>query len=130
MKWIIGIMIVLFMVSCDDTPEYWKNQSDRYWDNNNIIVEVKGCEYICFYRGDATWGAHKGDCKNPIHQFNKSNVDVKFYNDKGGYDGKITIDSIIVKFDKKRIDYWSHGKIVYMVEITGWGMLVDTDLKK
>jgi len=122
MKKIIGIIIVLFMfVGCNQTPEHWKNQSDKYYDYSHMITEVNGCEYICFYRGDATWGAHKGDCKNPIHQFNKSNVDVKFYNEKGGYDGKITIDSVVVKFDKKRIDYWSRGKIVYMVEITGWG---------
>jgi len=26
-----------------------------------------GCEYVYFSGGTSTWGAHKGNCSNPIH---------------------------------------------------------------
>ena len=128
------LLIIIFFTGigicgCNQTPEQWKNSSDRYWDNNNMITEVNGCEYICFYRGDATWGAHKGDCKNPIHRLNNG-TDVRFYGYGGIYEGNVTADSIVVRYDKKRTEYWNKGKIVYMVEIKGLGMLVDVDLKK
>lgn len=33
----------------------------------------KGCEYIVVNSGSSQWGAHKGNCKNPIHKENGSN---------------------------------------------------------
>jgi hypothetical protein len=31
------------------------------------IFTLNGCEYLVVGVGQARWGSHKGDCKNPIH---------------------------------------------------------------
>ena len=31
------------------------------------IYIIDSCEYIIFYGGSSTWGSHKGNCNNPIH---------------------------------------------------------------
>ena len=31
------------------------------------IYIIDSCEYIVFYTGSSTWGSHKGNCKNSIH---------------------------------------------------------------
>ena len=31
------------------------------------IYIIDSCEYIVFHNGNASWGSHKGNCKNPIH---------------------------------------------------------------
>jgi hypothetical protein len=31
------------------------------------IFTLDGCEYLVVGVGQARWGSHKGDCKNPIH---------------------------------------------------------------
>ena len=38
---------------------------DRYYQ----IYTLEGCEYIVVSPGNShfTWGTHKGNCKNPIH---------------------------------------------------------------
>ena len=43
------------------TAEY-----DRYYQ----IYTLEGCEYIVVSPGNShfTWGTHKGNCKNPIHE--------------------------------------------------------------
>lgn len=60
--------MVLSVMSCD------KNQADRPLLNNiptdsrityNVVV-LDGCQYICGSSGGFT---HKGNCKNPIHQY-------------------------------------------------------------
>lgn len=40
-------------------------QYDRYYQ----IYILEGCEYIVVSPGNShfTWGTHKGNCKNPIH---------------------------------------------------------------
>lgn len=40
-------------------------QYDRYYQ----IYTLEGCEYIVVSPGNShfTWGTHKGNCKNPIH---------------------------------------------------------------
>lgn len=43
----------------DSTSEY---EYTRYH-----IYTLEGCEYIMVNAGSATWGSHKGNCKNPIH---------------------------------------------------------------
>ena len=39
---------------------------DRYYQ----IYTLEGCEYIVVSPGNShlTWGTHKGNCKNPIHE--------------------------------------------------------------
>ena len=31
------------------------------------IYVIDSCEYIVLHNGSASWGSHKGNCKNPIH---------------------------------------------------------------
>jgi uncharacterized secreted protein with C-terminal beta-propeller domain len=33
-------------------------------------IEYDGCQYVYFYLGHASMGAHKGNCTNPIHAYN------------------------------------------------------------
>lgn len=44
-------------------------QYDRYYQ----IYTLEGCEYIVVSPGNShfTWGTHKGNCKNPIHDKTK-----------------------------------------------------------
>jgi hypothetical protein len=44
-------------------------QYDRYYQ----IYTLEGCEYIVVSPGNSnfTWGTHKGNCKNPIHEKSK-----------------------------------------------------------
>ena len=44
-------------------------QYDRYYQ----IYTLEGCEYIVVSPGSShyTWGTHKGNCKNPIHNKTK-----------------------------------------------------------
>ena len=44
-------------------------QYDRYYQ----IYTLEGCEYIVVSPGNShfTWGTHKGNCKNSIHQKSK-----------------------------------------------------------
>jgi hypothetical protein len=36
-------------------------------DTDYVIYVIDSCEYIVFYSGSSTWGSHKGNCSNPIH---------------------------------------------------------------
>ena len=43
--------------------------ADRF-DLQYKVYTFEGCEYIVVAPGNShfTWGSHKGNCKNPIHQ--------------------------------------------------------------
>lgn len=52
-------------------PENEKKEV-KVFDVNELNTEysiyiIDSCEYIVFHNGNATWGSHKGNCKNPIH---------------------------------------------------------------
>jgi len=49
----------------DSTSEY-SNRAYRTYT-------LEGCEYIVVGVGNALWGSHKGNCKNPIHQKESNN---------------------------------------------------------
>ena len=36
-------------------------------DTEYSVYIIDSCEYIIFYGGSSTWGSHKGNCSNPIH---------------------------------------------------------------
>jgi hypothetical protein len=63
MKKLIIIIILFSFYGCDyDTA--------AYEDGTTTIsqtVNFEGCEYVKFGIASNSWGAHKGNCKNPIH---------------------------------------------------------------
>jgi len=54
-----------FAESWEDTNS--RTRGERFNKTDFFIIELDGCEYITGYRNMA----HKGDCKNPIHEHNK-----------------------------------------------------------
>jgi len=59
------IVLGLTAGSCDP-PKYDKPRYDPKIGEFTILT-IDSCEYIVFHNGNATWGSHKGNCKNPIH---------------------------------------------------------------
>jgi hypothetical protein len=68
-------MILLTLVSCKEQesetvvepPKELSKTTDNYYQR---VVEYtyEGCEYIKVGYSKSIWGAHKGNCKNPIHK--------------------------------------------------------------
>lgn len=55
---------ILLLTSCHgDTETYDRDDFD--------IIEIEGCEYIKINSAYGGWMAHKGNCKNYIHIYNK-----------------------------------------------------------
>jgi hypothetical protein len=44
------------------------DNTSRYYDQNYTTYTLEGCEYIVVGMGNASWGSHKGNCKNQIHK--------------------------------------------------------------
>lgn len=67
---LISASIVTMMVGC--SPENEKKEV-KVFDESQLnhlsysIYVIDNCEYIIVHNGNATWGSHKGNCKNPIH---------------------------------------------------------------
>ena len=36
---------------------------------NIVEITYDGCQYVFFGNGFSSWGSHKGNCNNPIHQY-------------------------------------------------------------
>ena len=63
------------MTSCEsyNTPPTISNdvkELDSTGYNGVEVVSYDSCEYIVTGYGNARWGSHKGNCKNPIHYKN------------------------------------------------------------
>ena len=78
----IGLLLLLVgalvLVSCDKRAGFFgssRNVSGENIKEGHQVVVIDGCEYIYYSetQGYAGYGflAHKGDCKNPIHLYNK-----------------------------------------------------------
>lgn len=81
---VIGLLIAIFLHSCKQPKpkvpshiEIIQDSLDRnnilsptsnYYDLRYTVFYLDGCEYIRVGTGSNSWGAHKGDCKNPIHK--------------------------------------------------------------
>ena len=74
---IIGITLGLFLISCNQKPTKKLPENpqeltkDPNTDNHYLKVTeyiYEGCEYIKVGYGQSIWGAHKGNCTNPIHK--------------------------------------------------------------
>lgn len=73
MKKLIYLLPILSMFGCSQNDQYWVDQHAGEIKDKPVII-YEGCEYL--YNGN-TYGetyTHKGNCKNPIHCFNKPSV--------------------------------------------------------
>jgi len=70
---IISLCIMTLMVGCTSREKH-KEVSvynvDSLSNTDYSIYIIDSCEYIIFYGGSSTWGSHKGNCSNPIHENN------------------------------------------------------------
>ena len=77
---LIGLFFII-LFACNErrgpkAPESSRLELDansQYYDQNYKIYTLQGCEYIVIGVGNARWGSHKGDCKNPIHVYKDIN---------------------------------------------------------
>ena len=72
MKYILTSILILLLTCCDTTPV---GESKRKTSNNYTVKIIDGCEYIEHDNGILDYRVysltHKGNCKNPIHQYNQ-----------------------------------------------------------
>jgi hypothetical protein len=57
------LLAVVFLVGCEDENIPKKKIKDVFAFSNVEVVEIDSCEYIYVPNGNASWGAHKGNCK-------------------------------------------------------------------
>lgn len=70
-KTIIALSILL--MGCETTVD--KRSSGEVFNGQDILIVVfDSCQYVYFQNGNASWGGHKGNCNNPIHKRNDSEV--------------------------------------------------------
>ena len=58
------------MVGCssrEKQKEVHTYNVDSLSNTDYSIYIIDSCEYIVFYGGSSSWGSHKGNCSNPIH---------------------------------------------------------------
>jgi len=77
MKYLIALLILFYLTHCkmeDENLEPKTNKFTKISDEyDNLlgcyvkVLEYDSCEYIYVSGGNAGWGTHKGNCKNPIH---------------------------------------------------------------
>lgn len=64
-----SLTLMTLMVGCSERQG--QKEVDVYnvdtLNSNYSIYIIDSCEYIVFYGGSSTWGSHKGNCSNPIH---------------------------------------------------------------
>ena len=81
MKTIATIALAILLTGCGKglTDQEQKQINENYIQkviqqiiNEAPIITRDNCEYLMFYNGHCGYIAtHKGDCKNPIHIYNK-----------------------------------------------------------
>lgn len=67
---IITMCIITLMIGCSERvkqKEVGVYDVETLSHANYSIYIIDSCEYVIFYGGSSTWGSHKGNCKNPIH---------------------------------------------------------------
>lgn len=83
MKRILILISITFLItSCTENPGPKAPDSKRmeldseskYYDQDYKVYTLEGCEYILVGDGNGQWGSHKGNCKNPIHNYNRSGI--------------------------------------------------------
>ncbi len=66
---IISMMIMTMIVGCASRT---KDKEVKVYNidtlnTDYVIYVIDSCEYIVFYNGSSSWGSHKGNCSNPMH---------------------------------------------------------------
>jgi hypothetical protein len=67
---LISASILTMMVGCAPAD---KKKEVKVFDESQLnhliysIYVIDSCEYIIVHNGNATWGSHKGNCSNPVH---------------------------------------------------------------
>jgi hypothetical protein len=65
---IFAALIIFIATSCEDRV-HDSSQPTELSDVKDVEVMVyDNCEYVVAGRGKYQWGAHKGNCSNPIHE--------------------------------------------------------------
>ena len=72
-----NIFLILFIIpvvlmslnSCNPSPKEKVIEVTNY-----DIYTLDECEYVRFGHGNFSWGSHKGNCSNPIHKGQSSDV--------------------------------------------------------
>ena len=76
-KIFLTLLLGLIIISCE-TPNVDRKTTGSIYSRAGYKIEeitYDGCQYIGFFHGSKTdWGAHKGNCNNPIHKENKLTV--------------------------------------------------------
>jgi hypothetical protein len=77
-KAIATSLIILILCSCQTEQEKQKSIKDMQsteLDSTSTdyrkqfrIYTLDSCQYVVVSNGNSTWGSHKGDCTNLIHQ--------------------------------------------------------------
>lgn len=83
---ILAALVIFMVTSCkpenyekydlnspSTSSRYELDSTSQYYDRDYRVYTLEGCEYILVGQGNFQWGAHKGNCKNPIHKENASN---------------------------------------------------------
>lgn len=127
---ILFILISFLIISCQNGKTTINKEETKEKYQGMTITEYvyDGCEYVKFPAYNATWGSHKGNCKNPIHLKN-GNIDIKFYSLDGKYDGYLPCDSMVVNYNKKRLECYSNNKIVFVTELKDMGIIFSDLIK-
>ena len=60
------ILLSLALVSCETTVPQSTVPNQKIEGMSIKIYEIDGCEYIVRENGNATWGSHKGNCKQCV----------------------------------------------------------------
>lgn len=88
---IIAIIFTFSIISCGESnDEKYKAKVKQIIDNRDSLLKLtntvgnnsgnflhcnqyflENCQYIRVSHGQDSWGSHKGNCTNPIHDYNK-----------------------------------------------------------
>jgi hypothetical protein len=73
MKHVLLLLGLVFCMGCETEqdnrqPSRELSEDSKYYTNAVETYTYEGCEYIVVGMPSRyTWGAHKGNCSNPIH---------------------------------------------------------------
>ena len=77
----ITAVVLMSLNSCNPSPK----EKLVIEVTNYDIYTLDECEYVRFGHGNFSWGSHKGNCSNPIHKGQSSDVDTLEIDDTDYY---------------------------------------------